>query len=96
MASCSSTATNSTNAGTYGPLTAEAITCGQGGLTAGNYDFTTFVKGTLTIDKATSYMTSMRMDLAITAPDRSTTISMTMNMSFTDFNGVAGEILPPA
>ena len=41
-------------------------------------------------------MTSMRMDLAIPAPDRSTTISMTMNMSFTDFNAVAGEILPPA
>ena len=51
---------------------------------------------TLTIDKATSYMTSMRMHLAIPAPDRSTTISMTMNMSFTDFNAVAGEILPPA
>jgi hypothetical protein len=50
---------------------------------------------TLTIDKASSYMTSMRMDLAMPTPDRSTIISMTMLMSFTDFNGVAGEILPP-
>ncbi|HKB12180.1 MAG TPA: MBG domain-containing protein, partial [Vicinamibacterales bacterium] len=56
-ASCTSIATASTNAGTYGPATPEAITCTVGSLAAGNYDFTTFVNGTLTINPAPSATT---------------------------------------
>ena len=50
----------------------------------------------LTIDKATNYMVAMQMDLAMPLPDFSAAMSMTMNMSFTDFNGVAEEIRAPA
>ena len=53
-AACASTANATTNAGVYGPETAQAITCAQGSLTATNYDFTPFTKGTLTINPAAS------------------------------------------
>jgi hypothetical protein len=49
----------------------------------------------LTIDKATSYITSMRMDVTMPVPDLSANMVMTMNMDFSDFNNVATEILPP-
>ena len=48
-ASCSSTATPTTAPGAYAPPAAAAITCEAGTLAATNYDFTPFLRGTLTI-----------------------------------------------
>jgi hypothetical protein len=49
----------------------------------------------LTIDKATSYMVSMQMDLPMPMPRYSLTINTTTNMTFADFNNMAVEIIAP-
>lgn len=49
----------------------------------------------LTIDKATSYIVSMQMDITMPVPDLAASMLMTMNMSFSDFNNMAAEIMPP-
>jgi hypothetical protein len=50
---------------------------------------------TLTIDKATSYIVSMKLDMTMPVPDLAATMVMTMNMNFSDFDSLAAEILPP-
>jgi hypothetical protein len=50
---------------------------------------------TLTIDKTTSYIVSMQMDISMPVPDLATTMDMSMTMAFSDFNVRAAEILPP-
>jgi len=50
---------------------------------------------TLTIDKASSYMVSMQLELSMPMPDLAASMTMTMNLTFSDFNGMAVEILPP-
>ena len=51
---------------------------------------------TLTIDKATSYMTAMQLELALPIPELSATIAATMNVTFSDFNNAGVDILAPA
>jgi hypothetical protein len=50
---------------------------------------------TLQIDKATNYITSMQMDITMPVPDMATTMDITMQMGFSDFNSLVAEILPP-
>ncbi len=55
----------------------------------------TNAKIALTIDKATNYMVSMQMDLALPMPAYSASMALTMNINFSDFNSMAVDILPP-
>lgn len=49
----------------------------------------------LTIDKATNYMTAMQMDLPMPMPRYSLIVNTTMYMNFADFNNMAVDIIAP-
>jgi hypothetical protein len=76
---------------------AQALSSGGYSSTLGSsalpFDFSGPASVAVTIDKATNYLTSMQMELSMTVDTAE--ISMTMNLTFTDFNSLAIEILPP-